>query len=349
MAQADVQHETRRSRFWLYTPFVLLGLIAVAWSAAWWVIRTRTGEAIDGWLAAEAKIGRQWTCQDRQIGGYPFRIEVTCANLSVQRGPVTASLGRIEAVAQVYQPRHVITEIEGPLKMTDGSVAVEGTWRLLETSIHGAPSGFQRISLVAENPNVRVTGAGPSDLALSSQHLEAHLRPSPSRQPEAAYDASLLASQAKLPIVDNLIGGSEPANIQADVTATQAGGFRGRPVADELERWRKAGGKLDIVRLSVAKGPRRLEAKGELHLDEIHRPAGQFEVAAAGLDELVTNLTAGRVGGNLVSALLGQTARVQARGNAEPALTPLPPLRLDNGRLAFGPFVVPNVRLGPLY
>ena len=111
--------------------------------------------------SAEARAGRQWTCQDRRIGGYPFRIEVTCAALTVRRGGVTASLGATRSVAQVYQPRHVITEIDGPLNLTDGRIAVQGTWRLLETSVRGSRAGIQRASLVVEEPSLRVTGAEP--------------------------------------------------------------------------------------------------------------------------------------------------------------------------------------------
>ena len=116
MDEAAPAGTARYSRFWLYTPFVLLLLIAVAWSAAWFVIRSRASEAVDAWFATEARAGRQWTCQDRSIGGYPFRIELICNSLSLKQGAVTASLGRVESVAQVYQPRFIITEIEGPLQ-----------------------------------------------------------------------------------------------------------------------------------------------------------------------------------------------------------------------------------------
>lgn len=350
MKNAAAAGDARRSRFWLYTPFVLLLLVAIAWSAAWFAIRNRTGEALDAWLAAEARGGRQWTCQDRSIGGYPFRVEIVCDSLTLQQGAVTASFGRAEAVAQVYQPRRVITEIEGPLHLTDGSVTVQGTWDLLQSSINVAQSGLRRFSLVAEAPKVTVTGLAPGEIAASGRHLELHLRPNPSRAQEQAFDAALSVAQARVPALDNLTGGSEPADLDADVTVTQAEGFRGRPIVEELERWRMAGGELDILMLSVAQGPRRIEAKGELRLDEQHRPTGQLNVAAAGLDGLLGNAMGGRTGGALLGALLGQGPRAAAgQGNARPPLTPLPPLRLENGFLALGPFVIPNFKIQPLY
>jgi hypothetical protein len=48
--------------------------------------------------------------------------------------------------------------------------------------------------------------------------------------------------------------------------------------------------------------------------------------------------------------LLGQGPRAATGdGKDRPQLANLPPLRLENGLLAMGPFVIPNVRLQPLY
>jgi hypothetical protein len=260
----------------------------------------------------------------------------------MKQGAVTASLGRVESVAQVYQPRFIITEIEGPLRVTDGAVTVQGSWDLLQTSLHASPNGgLQRLSLVAEAPSVTVTGLATGEIASTGQHLELHIRPNPSRAPEKAYDAALSLKQAKFPLLDNLVGGTELTDVDADITVSEAEGFRGRPIVQELERWREAGGKLDILMLSLAKGARRLEARGDLRLDDLHRPAGQLNVSAAGLDGLLGNVM-GRRNGALLGALLGQ-------GGGGSALAPLPPIRIENGRLALGPFVIPNIVLQPLY
>lgn len=350
MDQAAPTGNVRRSRFWLYTPFVLLLLLAIAWSVAWFVIRGRTAEALDGWIAAEGRKGREWTCGDRTIVGYPFRIEIVCNSLDLKRGAVSASFGRTEAVAQVYQPRRVIVEVAGPLRVSDGTVTVNGRWDLLQASINTSQSGLQRLSLAANAPQVTVTGLGGGEIAGSGKHLELHVRPNPSRRAELAGDVAASVTEARIPILDTLVGGPEATNLNADVTVTQADGFKGGTIAEELELWRNAGGKLDVLMLSATKGARQIETKGELRLDDQHRPAGQLTIAAAGLDGLLGSLTGGRVGGNLLGMLLGQGPRSNAaQPNAKPQLATLPPLRLENGFLAVGPFVIPNVRLQPLY
>jgi hypothetical protein len=350
MDQAAPAGHVRRSRFWLYAPFVLLLLLAIAWSVAWFVIRNRTAEALDGWIAAEARAGREWTCADRRIAGYPFRIEVICNALDLKRGAVSASFGRTEAVAQVYQPRRIITEVAGPLRVTDGTVTAQGSWDLLQASVNTSARGLQRLSVAATAPKVTVTGSPAGEFNGSGKRLELHVRPNPSRAAEQAADVAASVTEARIPLLDAFIGGAEPTNLNADITVTQADGFRGGTIAEEMELWRKAGGKLDILILSAVKGTRQVETKGELRLDEQHRPAGQLNVAAAGLDGLLGNLTGGRLGGNLLGMLLGQGPRANAaQPNAKPQLASLPPLRLENGLLAMGPFVIPNVRLQPVY
>src|SRR6185437_6215577 len=50
-------------------------------------------------------------------------------------------------------------------------------------------------------------------------------------------------------------GGAEPTNLNADITVTQSDGFKGGTIVEELELWRNAGGKIDILMLAADKGP----------------------------------------------------------------------------------------------
>jgi hypothetical protein len=342
----------RRSRFWLFAPPALLALVAAALVAAWFVIRARTGEALDAFVANEAAAGRRWECPERAISGFPFRIEVSCARLSIEGPEGALGAGRLRTVTQIYQPRHTIFELDGPFRAASGGVTAEGSWDSLRGSVHTAPNGLERVSLVLGAPKLQVTGLPPGDAALSARGVEAHLRPDPAGAD--ALDLALTIVAAAAPPLDQLLGGPEPidADLQIRITQARAGL---RPSRTELERWREAGGRIGLTSLTAAKGTRRVEAKGELGLDDLRRPMGRLEVAAAGLGDLLATLMGGRLPagpGAMLGGLLGPRLQQGLGGGTakEPGkLTPLPPIRIENGRIHLGPLTVPGVRLMPLY
>jgi hypothetical protein len=347
----------RQSRFWLFAPFVLLAVAMAGWTTAWLLIRDQTSRVLNAWLADESARGRQWACPGRSVGGFPFRIEVSCASISLQRPGSRLMLGPVTAVAQVYSPRHIIAHAAGPLRASDGQLGVQGTWRLLEASIRTTPEGLQRASFAADGPAFRLTGMTPGDLNLSAQRLEAHVRPHPTRSAEGAYDWSLRAAKLALPGLDVLVGGgTEPTDLDIDLTVTQGRDLAARPLAEELERWRLAGGRVEIARLALAKGPGRIEGKGQFSLDDAHRPQGRAELAAIGLEGFLGTALGGSAGATaaLLGALGGRSA---SRGPAQagdgkstnPFLRPLPPLRIEGGRIHLGPLPVPGMRVAPLY
>ena len=125
-----------------------------------------------------------------------------------------------------------------------------------------------------------------------------------------------------------------------------------RPILSELERWRLAGGRLELGSLTLAKGSRRAEAKGSFGLDDLHRVQGQVDLSVARVGGLLGRLTGtGGIGGLLLGALLGSQPadRQPERNDRAAALKPLPQIRLEGGRLHFGPLAIPGFRLTPLY
>lgn len=360
----------KRSRIWLYLPFILLLVLTLLWSAGWFWIRDRAGSEMDAWLGREAAAGRNWTCADRRILGFPFRLELQCASLSLARADGGFRVGQTSAVLQVYQPRHVLLQASGPFHAEQGDLAGDVDWKSLQASFHGASDGFVRGSVVVDAPKGRVTGADPGAIDFSTEHLELHARPTPARfASEGAVDVSLRLSRGVFPQLDPLVGNTDPADVALDSTITRATVLRTGQVARELENWRQAGGRLEVAALSVVKGERRLQAKGEVGLDAAHRPDGQFELRAAGLEGIIGQVMGQKLGaergaliGNLVGQLLGGLQRREPQtagdGVAEvPAvaktgqspLKPMPSLKLIGGRLMLGPFAIPNVALPVLY
>ncbi len=351
----------RRTRLGLFLPYILLAVLAAAWSAGWFWIRGKAEAEIDGWTAREAAAGRTWTCDQRSITGYPFRVELRCASLALSRSDGGFRLGPTTVVAQVYQPRLVILQSQGPFHVQQGDLTGDVTWRSLQGSFHGAAEGFTRASLVVDDPNVTVAGAGMQTVAVAGRHLELHARPDPVRYgTEGAVDVSLQLAQAAVPLLDAMTGGNAPLDASLDATVSHATVIGTGAVPRELEKWRQAGGVLDLGALSLAKGDQRIQARGAVALDDAHRPTGQIDLRAAGVDGLIGTIVGQRFGskegalvGQLVGGLLGlgrgRTPLDQPPSESGPPLKALPPLKLVDGQVLFSGFPIPNVRLAPLY
>src|ERR1700757_4159945 len=125
----------RYARWRIFVAPVLLLIVAVAWSAFWFYAASKVDVVTDAWRAQEAKSGRVYDCGGRSVAGFPFRLEVRCDDASVSlisqtagqsatSPPITARLGKILVVAQVYDPKLVIAEFSAPATISDrGSAA----------------------------------------------------------------------------------------------------------------------------------------------------------------------------------------------------------------------------------
>ncbi len=344
----------RTSRAWLYTPFLLLALLAAGWSGFWLFARGKVEQQLDAALAREAQAGRNWTCRDRSVGGYPFRIEVRCAALgltSTRWGEeVRLASGPALAVAQATSFGHVILQFTGPMTATlpQGRSAALA-WTRLESSLRFSGLAFERLSLVAEAPALTVQEPGqPAQETWRAAGLEAHLRPHPQRfTSEQAVDLALDVKGGAMPALDALLGSSDVTDLVLQATATRSFAFRRGVNPAGLEAWRGEGGAVELTRLELRKGQARASASGRFALDEAHRPAGQLDAAVAGIERIAGI----RIGGGLAAglgALLGGRPPVP-QNEAAAGLTPLPPLVLREGRVFLGPIRLPLQPLAPLY
>jgi hypothetical protein len=120
-------------------------------------------------------------------------------------------------------------------------------------------------------------------------------------------------------------------------------------VAERLEVWRAAGGRLDPASLDIRKGETRLKLNGGLGLDAAHRPEGKLQLEGDGLAPLARRFGLNLdmvAAGNLLDGLLGGKPRKDdAPKKAELRL----PLTLANGRVAIGPAARCRWRSPPLY
>lgn len=344
----DTQPPRRRSRFWLYAPFGLLVVLALAWSGFWFHVKGRVDGEIDLALAREAAQGRNWSCAERSVGGFPFRIEVRCSALALTSTrwgeAVKVETGPAVAVGQIYSPGLIIVEATGPARatLTEGRT-LDVTWKRLDASL--AWRQPERFALVAAEPNLTLTTPGAGPEAWRAATLELHLRRNPSRPAaDQAVDIAVSATGTVLPLIDALLGSPDAGTLDLTGTLTQAEAFRKGFNPDALESWRNASGALDLSRLAATKGSAKVEGSGQLRLDPTHTIGGSLQLAVAGIEQI-----GGIRIGNLLGGLGGLLGGRAPATSTAPGLTPLPPVLLRDGRAFVGPFRLPLKPMMPLY
>ncbi|HYI29619.1 MAG TPA: DUF2125 domain-containing protein, partial [Bradyrhizobium sp.] len=170
----DMTLAPRRRPLWrlFFMPGLLL-VAAAAWSAFWFFAASQVGVKVDAWRAQEAESGRVYDCDKRSVAGFPFRLEVRCSGVSVslrsqtavqaatQAPPVTANLGEILVVAQIWDPKLLIAEFTAPATISDrgGPPAMTVNWSKARSSVVGLPAVPQRATIVFDDPSIdRVNG-----------------------------------------------------------------------------------------------------------------------------------------------------------------------------------------------
>ena len=367
-----------RRRTWpLYAPFIGLVVLAVLWSAMWFRASNVTQETLQGWFDREAKAGRIYSCGSPQIGGFPFRIEVHCAPAEMEwrstQPTVFAQTAGMLVAAQVYQPSLLISEFDGPLTMADGlgRPAFTANWKLLQTSVRGAPALPERVSIAIDQPTFeRVTPSGNEKL-FQAAHAELHGRiVAGTAAGNPVIDLALRLSDATAPTINPLT--STPFDAQITFVLRGLKDFSPKPWPDRFREMHAVGGRIDITHARAQQGESIALATGSLALTDNGHLDGQLLITVAGLDRLLPALGMDKLvapGGKIdrlatsldrLSPGLGNIAREQAGAGIAAGIGLLGeqtqlegrravvlPLRIDNGSMFLGN--VPVGTINPLF
>ena len=348
-AQPAGPSSRRGFRWGLYLPLILLALAVAGWSGFWFVARSLVGNGIDQAMADARARGDVWTCTERSISGYPFRIEVRCKDVTLTRnsgvGVVTLSSGPLVAIGQPHTPNHVIVQGAGPLRaqLADGR-RIEARWDLAEASRRMRSGQLERLSLDVRKPVLSLTRPDGAISTYVARQFEGHVRRNPAR-PEAdkAQDLFVRIAQMSAGDLDALLGDSSPADIDLQATTSHADLLATGLTPASLEAWRLASGTFDLTRFSLRKGLKLVEATGTFGLDDARRLEGRIEPAAANIDQFAgIRLRGGAM--DLASALSGRPQPASPGG-----ARPLPTIDIRGGRVGFGPIRLPVPALQPLY
>jgi hypothetical protein len=300
---SDITQAPRRRPLWrLFLMPVLLLIAAAAWSAFWFYSASRVDMIADAWRAREAQSGRIYDCAKRSVAGYPFRLEVRCngprvslvSQTAAQGGaqaPITAKLGQILIVAQVYDPKLLIAEFTGPATISDpnDSSSMVLNWRTARSSIVGLPGIPQRVALVFDDPALdRVKGSLQTPL-VRAKHIELHGRiadGSPSDHP--VIETALEVTGGSIQEVHPLLAQPFDAEVQAKLTGLKD--FTAKPWPQRFREIQAAGGHAEIVQSRIQQGDLVAVATGTLGLTPEGRLDGELQMTVAGIEKVIPAL-----------------------------------------------------------
>lgn len=283
-----------RRRPWLIaTPLILVLVLGAVWSGVWYYAAGAAEARINDWQAQQAKAGRVFSCGTQAVGGFPFRIEVRCANAAVElkdtQPPLAIKLKEILVVAQVWDPKLLIAEFAGPLTVSDPGQPpyVTATWTLAQASVRGTPSAPERASIAADD--LKLAGAAPGNSLFESRHAEFHARMQFGSWPQnPAVDLAVKLNAATA----QDLGPYTREPLDVDILAVLHGmkDFAPKALPARLRDWQAAGGRLEIQNARLAQGDALANATGTLALTQRGRLDGALQVAVAGIERFLPAL-----------------------------------------------------------
>ena len=250
----------------------LIGIYTAGWYYAAGKIKERTLAIIAGGPDAPVTA----TCADADMRGYPFRLGLFCSGVTVDdsRNGISASFGALRSAAQVYNPSHIVWEMDQPavIRSSDG-LAVSSQWSSLQSSVQIDSGRVQRSALVIEDARTSIVHPDlDGALNLASKHAELHMR-----QNGADVDAALTVEKLAAALED---GGRTlpPVDLRADVTVVNGaallqggGGLRGNNA--EI---RKISADLGEGRIVTLSGPIAIDQEGYV--------SGKLKLEVTGID-----------------------------------------------------------------
>jgi hypothetical protein len=329
--------EPRRRRSWLIVvPTALVVVLAALWTGGWFYAVSKAEATIERWRAREAKAGRVHTCGSQSIGGYPFRIEVRCADvttdLSRLKPAMVVKAPEVVVLAQVYDPTLMIGEFTGPLTIAEPGQQATHTarWQLARASLRGTPALPERLSIVIDGPVIDRSADGSTATLAQAKQLELHGRiASGSAADNPVLDIILRLSAAVAAGLHPLAAQPIDADIAAELRGLKD--FSPKPWSARFKEMQAQGGRIEITKARIQQSDMVATGAGSLGLSPAGRLDGQLDVTIAGLEKLLP--------------ALGLDRLVAQRNGAGRALGALDRIAPGLGNIAAGAGVVAGLSL----
>jgi hypothetical protein len=331
--------ETKKSKSGRFSALLLLllAIIAALYSAGWAYARSQYDKVIEEQLLILKEKGTDLACEDRKVGGYPFRLEVTCdAPVLERKGAPRLSAKELRSISMIWNPFFIILELDGPLMIEDKNqppLRLEAS--TLRASINTDKGEVGRISISSEN--AALFQHEDNLLLAKAENVEAHTRKIPDTN-NGDRDIIFIAKNAEWP--DAPIR-AQPFDAGFSATARAIEQHFTNALPKTLNSWIQSEPKLDHIRLKIKNRRMTIDTTGTLDVERNGLINGRGTVAVAGLDALLQTLGPGLL--------------PQGLGGAATALFAARPVTLDdqeaqafditiaNGKLRMGPLLITEI------
>lgn len=282
-----------RRRRWPLILIVLVILAGVGWTAGWNYGAGIAERTIDGWKAREAKAGRIYTCASQTIGGFPFGVEMRCADagaeLKSNHPPLSIKAKDMLVSAHVWAPTTLTTDFTGPATVSEPGQAVTFTanWRSAQTEVHGLPTSPESASLRVDKPVVDRVGDSQNLFKAERVNIDSRMV------------SGTVQDKPVIEMVVKLVAAAAPywhpaaaIPLDADVTSVLRGlkDFAPKPWPQRLRELQAAGGRIEIKNARVQQQDTIAVANGVLGLSPAGRLDGQLQLTVANLENLLPRL-----------------------------------------------------------
>lgn len=283
MSVPDPTAPRKLSRLRIYVTFGIAIVAVIAWTGAWIWARGEVKARMDAGVAMLKQAGYEVAWKDRDIGGYPFRLNVTLTEAHIRdRSGWALEAPKLEGQAFMHAPTTWILATPSGLAFVR---PIGGPVRVTGKTIRASLSHFQNTP-----PNLSFEGSGlifqpaagaqPFGLQ-AADHVEFHLRQAPSEVgDEAGVWFSVKDGKAQLTGLLGRIAGEKPISIEWDGRMSKISAFRGRDWPDAVRNWTNAGGQMSVKRGGLTAGDAVIGANsGTLRVGTDGRLRGVLDVS----------------------------------------------------------------------
>jgi hypothetical protein len=282
-----------RRRRW---PLILSAVLAVGaglWVALWFLAASMTERTVDGWRAREAQAGRLYRCTAQSVGGFPFGIDVHCADpdaeLISSRPPLVLKAANLLISARPWRPTVLTSRVTGPLTIAERGQAasVSANWRGAQTQVRGLPASPEAVAIVLDDLAVDRVPGGEKLLRAARLELDGRLV-SGTVQNNPVIEIVLKLAAASAPSWHP--AAAAPADADIIVLVHGLKDFSPKPWPARLRALQEADGRIEITKARVKQGDMIAVAEGILGLSSAGRLDGQLRLTVANLEAVLPAL-----------------------------------------------------------